>query len=424
MVPRLTDRWKGSTQMNRTPWKNEKWYTSPWNFAPEAVGSFRFAKGIKFHDVTLRDSEQQAGLIFSKDEKIALADRMAELGMHRIEAGMPAVSAQDREAILEIAKRHEGPGQPEIFAFARCMRADVLKAVDCGVSGVVIEIPASEHLVKYAYNWDYQKAIDLSIEATQCAHENGLYTVFFTIDGTRTEMDTYFHLIKTVAEQGHMDALAVVDTMGGLAPHACSYLIRQIKKVIDKPLEVHFHDDFGLGAANTLAALSAGAEVAHTTVSGVGERAGNTAYEDVAMALLTMYGIDTGLDCGKMYSLSKMMRDISGHTIPGNRGIVGPTLAQIESGIVADWYANAHREHPLEISPYLYSLTGHPDAEIVIGKKSGIPTVDIYLEQLGMTCEHKEQKMEIVAKIKDRAFEKHGLLTVGDFSDIAHAVLD
>lgn len=409
--------------MQKTPWHQENWFTSPWNFEPEAMKDFSFAPQIKFHDVSLRDGEQQAGLVFSKDQKIALADKMAEMGMHRIEAGMPAVSAQDREAIIEIAKRYDGTNGPEIFAFARCMKQDVLKAVDCGVKGIVVEIPASEHMVKYAYNWEYEKAIDLAIEATQCARENGLYTVFFTIDGTRTGMDTYFDLVTRVATEGHMDALAVVDTLGGLAPHACNYLIRRIKKVIDKPLEVHFHDDFGLGAANTLMALSAGAEVAHTTITGIGERAGNAAYEDVALSLLTMYGIDTGLKYNKMCELSEMMRTFCGHQIPSNRAIVGPTLAQIESGIVADWWLNAHKEHPLEVSPYLYSLVGHPDAEVVIGKMSGIPTVDIYLDQLGLTCDSKEQKMEIVLKIKEKAFEKHGLLTVGEFADIAHSVI-
>ncbi|MDD3139874.1 MAG: pyruvate carboxyltransferase [Lachnospiraceae bacterium] len=410
--------------LNEKPWQQEKWYTSPWNFAQEATEGFDLGKKIKFHDVTLRDGEQQAGLVFTKDQKIALADKMAEMGIQRIEAGMPAVSAQDREAIIEIAKRHQGPGSPEIFAFARCMKQDVLRAADCGVRGVVIEIPASEHLVKNAYKWEYEKAIELAIEATQCARENGLYTVFFTIDGTRTEMDTFFNLITRVANEGHMDALAVVDTMGGLAPHACSYLIKQIKKVIDKPLEVHFHDDYGLGAANTLMALSAGAEVAHTTISGIGERAGNAAYEDIALSLLTMYGIDTGLKYEKMYELSEMMRKYTGHQIPSNRGIVGPTLAQIESGIVADWYINANKDHPLELSPYDYSLVGHPDAEVVIGKMSGIPTVDIYLDKLGMECKNKEQKLEIVSYIKEKSFEKHGLLTIGEFTDIAHKVLD
>ena len=221
-----------------------------------------------------------------------------------------------------------------------------------------------------------------------------------------------------------MDALAVVDTMGGLAPHACNYLIKKIKTVIDKPLEVHFHDDYGLGAANTLMALSAGAEVAHTSISGIGERAGNAAYEDIALALLTMYGVDTGLKYEKMNELSEMMRKFGGHIIPSNRGIVGPTLADIESGIVADWWVNAHEKHPLEVSPYMYSLVGHPDAKVVIGKMSGVPTVDIYLDQLGLQCDDKDQKMEIVQAIKAKAFEKHGLLTVGEFADIAHKVLD
>ena len=409
---------------NATPWHQEKWFTSPWNFAEEATRGFSFPKKIKFHDVTLRDGEQQAGLLFSMDQKIALADKMAELGMHRIEAGMPAVSPQDQKAIIEIAKRYHGPNDPEIFAFARCMRADVMRAVDCGVKGIVVEIPSSDHMLKYAYKWDPQKAIDLAIEATLCAKENGLYTVFFCIDGSRTDLDDFTKMITSVAREGHMDALALVDTMGGLAPHACQYMVRKIKSVIDKPLEVHFHDDFGLGAANTLMALSAGAEVAHTSITGIGERAGNCPYEDVALSLLTMYNYDTGLRYEKMNELSAMMREFCGHSIPSNRGIVGPTLAQIESGIVADWYVNARNDAPLELSPYAYSLVGHSDTEVVIGKMSGIPTVDLYLDRLGMQCNDKQQKLEIVSKIKQKAFEKHGLLNVGEFEEIAHAVLD
>ncbi len=409
--------------MSSTPWHTRDWFTSPWNFAPEATKDFHFAEKIKFHDVTLRDGEQQAGLLFTKEQKIALADKMAELGMHRIEAGMPAVSEQDREAIVEIARRYQGPADPEIFAFARCMRQDVLRAADCGVKGIVVEIPSSDHMLRYAYKWDPKKAIELAIDATLCAKECGLYTVFFCIDGSRTDLDDFTTMITRVAGEGHMDALALVDTLGGLAPHACGYMVRKIKSVIDKPLEVHFHDDFGLGAANTLMALAAGAEVAHTSVTGIGERAGNTPYEDVALSLLTMYGIDTGLRYEKINELSELMRKYSGHTIPSNRGIVGPTLAQIESGIVADWYVNARDEHPLELSPYRYPLVGHRDAEVVIGKMSGIPTVNIYLDRLGLSCDSKEKKLEIVGRIKEKAFAVHRLLTLGEFEEIAHAVI-
>ena len=137
-----------------------------------------------------------------------------------------------------------------------------------------------------------------------------------------------------------------------------------------------------------------------------------------------MYNYDTGIKFEKMNELSRLMRDISGHTIPSNRGIVGPTLASIESGIIADWYVNAKDEHPLEVSPFLYSLVGHEDTKVVIGKKSGIPTVDIYLDQMGLKCDSKEQKLEIVALIKEKAFEVKRLLTFGEFEEIAHKVLD
>ncbi len=408
--------------MGKTPWKTKNWFTSPWNFADELVKEQSFAKEIKIHDITLRDGEQQARVVFNKDQKIELAEKLAEIGVHRIEAGMPAVSGQDESAIKEIVKRNLGP---DIFAFCRCMKPDVQRAIDCGIKNIVIEIPASEHIVEHAYKWDMQRAIDLSIEATQFARENGLYTVFFPIDGTRAEINSFLDLIQKVEKEGHMDALAVVDTFGGLAPHSCGYLIRQIKKRIDKPLEAHFHDDFGLAAANTLMALAAGAEVAHTTVSGIGERAGNAPYEDVALSLLTMYDIDVGIKFEKMYSLSKFVREMSGLNVRQNRGIIGDDINLIESGIIADWYWNARDEAPLELSPYLYPLVGHPDYQVVIGKNSGIPTIDIILEELDMDpIADKDLKLEILTKIKERAFAKKGLLDKDEFVEIVKKYVD
>ena len=407
--------------MSSTPWKSDKWFTSPWNFAGDVVKGFTFAKKILFHDVSLRDGEQQAGIAFSKDQKIALAEKLMEIGIHRIEAGMPAVSPADTEAIKEIVKRFGK--YVDVFAFSRCMKEDVKRAVDCGVKGIVVEIPASEHIVKYAYRWEYEKAIELSIEATAFARDNGLYTVFFPIDGTRTEINTFINLIKRVEKEGHMDALGVVDTFGGLAPHACGYLIRKIKQEISKPLEAHFHDDFGLGAANTIMALAAGCEVAHTTISGIGERAGNASYEDIALSLLTMYGVDVGLKYDKMYPLSKTLREFARLNVRQNRGIVGDLISNIESGIVADWYIKAKDEAPLELSPYLYGLTGHPDVEVVLGKSSGLPSIDIYLDKIGLSCDDKDTKQEILGKVKVKSMEKHGLLTLDEFREIAKSVL-
>ncbi|MBC7077186.1 MAG: pyruvate carboxyltransferase, partial [Synergistales bacterium] len=193
--------------MTDTPWMTRNWFVSPWNYLPEVTKELNFAKQIKIHDITLRDGEQQAGIEFTKDDKIRIAEALAEAGVHRIEAGMPAVSPADAEAIKEIVKRNLGP---EIFAFARCMKEDVKRAVDTGVKGIVTEIPSSEHIIKYAYRWSLEKAIDLSIEATQYAKEQGLYVVFFPIDSSRAEMSWYLNLIERVAKEGHMDALALV----------------------------------------------------------------------------------------------------------------------------------------------------------------------------------------------------------------------
>ena len=233
---------------------------------------FKFAKKIKFHDVTLRDGEQQTGVIFTKDDKIRIAEGLAEAGVHRIEAGMPVVSPSDAAAIKEIVKRNLGP---KIFAFSRCMVDDVKRAVDCGVKGVVMEVPSSEHIIKYAYKWSLEKAIDLSIESTKYAHEQGLEVVFFPIDFSRAEMNWVLDLILRVANEGHMDALALVDTFGVLSPHSIQYLVRSVKARINKRLEAHFHMDFGMGVANTIMALAEGVEVVHSTVLGLGERAGN-----------------------------------------------------------------------------------------------------------------------------------------------------
>jgi isopropylmalate/homocitrate/citramalate synthase len=170
--------------------------------------------------------------------------------------------------------------------------------------------------------------------------------------------------------------------------------------------------------------LAAGADIAHTSISAIGERAGNAPYEDIALSLLTMYGIDTGLKYEKIYPLSKYLREVTGLAVRQNRGIVGDNVADIESGIVAGWYKNAQSVAPLELSPYLYDLVGHPDTKVVIGKLSGLPSVEIYLDKLGMETEDKDAKMEILKRVKDKALEKHDLLTLEEFGEIAKTVLD
>lgn len=405
----------------KQPWKTDKWFVSPWNYETEVTAGLKFppAKEIKIHDITLRDGEQQAGIAYTRADKLRIAKALAEAGVHRIEAGMPAVSKEDEAAIKEIVQANLGP---QIFAFSRCMVADVKLAKECGVHGIVVEIPSSEHIIKHAYGWELQKAIDLSIEATLLAKELGLYTVWFPIDASRADMKWVLDLIEEIATKGHMDALAVVDTFGGISPHAVPYLIKKIQERVKKPLEPHFHDDFGLGVANTLIALSCGCSVAHTTVTGIGERAGNAAMEELVLALLTMYGIDIGIKTEKFYALSKLVRELSGTTIPANRPIVGETLLNVESGIVASWVRRCRDQHPLELGPFVPALVGQKPIEIVMGKKSGVDSVGEWLEKLGVDAS-PEQKEAIVLKVKETSLKKKGLLTEKEFKEIVKQVV-
>ena len=284
------------------------------------------------------------------------------------------------------------------------------------------EVPSSEHIIKYAYKWPLEKAIELSIESTRFAHEQGLEVVFFPIDFTRAEMNWVLDLILRVANEGHMDALALVDTFGVLSPHAIQYLVRSVKARINKRLEAHFHMDYGMGVANTIMALAEGVEVVHSTVLGIGERAGNTPMEETAMALLTLYGIDTGLKYNKFTSLAKLVQQLSGHAVASNRPVVGDALFQIESGIIASWFQNCGEEYATELFPFHWDVVGQAPARVVYGKGSGIDSVKNGLRTLGVPFT-EEEAMKVVVAVKEFSLRNKRLLTEAEFRSVVSATL-
>ena len=401
------------------PWKSDLWFVSPWNFHPEVTQGWNFPEKVKIHDVTLRDGEQQAGVVFNKDDKIRIATMLNEAGVHRIEAGMPAVSPSDAEAIKTIA----GMGlDAEIFAFSRCMADDVKRAADAGVKGVIMEVPSSEHAIELAYKWPLERVIETSIKATLAAKEAGLYTVFFPIDASRAEMTWYLNLIERIASEGHMDALGLVDTFGVLSPHAVQYFVHRTQERIKKPMETHFHMDFGLGVANTIVALMNGVETVHTTVTGLGERAGNVPMEDLVMSLRTMYGVDTGIALEKMYPISQEVRRLANHDSPQNRQVVGDHLFDVESGIVTTWFKNLGGQNMTEMFPFLWHMVGHHEPRIVLGKGSGIDSVGIWLDRIGVKATDEEMQ-QILVEVKQLSLEKKALLTEDDFRKIVDGIV-
>ncbi|MFC2031328.1 LeuA family protein [Chloroflexota bacterium] len=405
--------------MTSTPWHTKSWFVSPWNYLPEVAGSFSFPERIEIHDLTLRDGEQQAGILFRKDEKVRIAEALAELGVHRIEAGTPAVSREDEEAVREIARRQFGP---KIFALARCLVEDVQRVADCGADGAIVEIPCSEHMLQYAYRWPLERAIEMSIAATRHAHEQGLYVVFFPIDSTRSDIDWYLTLIERVAREGWMDALALVDTAGVLSAHAVPLMVNRAQERTNRPLELHFHNDFGHSVVSTIAGLAAGASVAHLTMSGIGERAGNTPLEETVISLLTQYGVDTGIHYERLYQTAKLVRDLGGHVVADNRPVTGERLFHVESGIVTDWWRNCGDEHMLEIFPYRWELVGQPGPEMAFGKLGGTASIVTALEKRGISATDG-QVGDIVLRMKDKAIEQKSELTEAQLDDVIQAAL-
>jgi isopropylmalate/homocitrate/citramalate synthase len=406
--------------VSETPWKTDDYFVSPWNFEPEARAGTSLPERVEFHDVTLRDGEQQAGVELNADEKVAIAHALAEAGVQRIEAGLPAVSPADAEAVRRIA----ASGLPtRVFAFSRCMVDDVKRALDCGVEQIVMEVPSSEHIIEYAYRWEYERAIELTVESTRFAHENGLWVSFFPIDSTRADITAFLHLIERIARDGHMDSLTLVDTFGVLNPQAASFLARKVRERMDVPLETHFHMDFSLGVANTLAAIAQGVETAQVSVSGIGERSGNTPLEDTAMSLQLLYGVDSGIDLSKLYGLSQLVREKARVTVPTNRGIVGDRIFDVESGIIASWVKNVGSERITEAFPFRPELVGQTGPRIVLGKGSGLDSVLIWLDRTGLGSASEDEMLAILQEVKAASLERKGLLDEDTFVSIAQGVL-
>jgi len=404
-----------SNKRNR-PWINDHAFISPWAY--EANEEIVLPKRVTVYDVTLRDGEQYPGLVFTKEDKIRLAEALDDLGISRLEAGMPAVSQDDFEAAQEIAKRVNA----NVVVFCRGMRRDVDLAVDAGAWGVIIELPANETLIEKGYKWNKRDVIEKAVDTCNYAKKKDLHTTFFMIDSSGADPDFLEGLVKEIVSQTEMDSLTAVDTFGRLHPRGTAAFVRKLKKWAGGiPIEIHVHNDFGLGTANSLAAVEAGAEIVHTNVLGLGERSGGTPTEEVAVALEFLYGIDTGINLKKLSEVAAVFQEVSGIKMPGHKPVVGKNSFSYEAGIAAMFSYRLFKEGlPLGTVPYLPELVGG-EFGIVLGKKAGKYNVLWHLERTGREAS-EEAIREIVNRIKAKAIENRRMITEDEFDAIYNDV--
>lgn len=405
--------------MPAAKWINRDWVSSRANFGTSVLKQLKFPKNLQIYDVTGRDGEQRPGVVFRKEDKVRIAQKLDEIGIHRIEAGMPAVSAEDFEAVKEIA--HLGL-HSQVFAFSRARKDDVDRALKCGVSGIVIEAPSSDDLIQTAFEWKKDKVVQTAIEATEYAKSHGLFTTFFAVDSTRADPKFLRRLYTSVVRESRVDGVAFVDTFGVVSPQGFADMVRTVRKWVRVPLEVHCHNDFGLGTANSLAGLSAGASVAHTNVNGLGERSGGASTEEVAVALKILYGKDLGLNYGRLVELSKLVQDVSGVPVSPQKPVVGDDAFGYEAGIAVMFcYKYKHADKLKYALSYMPELVGN-EFRVAIGKKSGAFSIKWRLEELGYEATD-EQIETILAKVKELAIQKKWALTDDEFKQIYEDVV-
>jgi isopropylmalate/homocitrate/citramalate synthase len=366
---------------------------------------------VGLYDTTLRDGEQTVGVVLDAGAKLEIARALDELGVDRIEASFPRVSADDAEALRLIV----GAGlRAEVWGFARAVPADVDALLEAGVRATVIESPVSDGKLA-AYGITREKIIERVTGAVAHAAGAGVRVCYFGVDGSRADLGFLERVYHAAVDAGAAE-IAVVDTIGVLAPESAAFLVASARRWLGPqiPLHWHGHDDFGLATAAAIAAVRAGASWVQGTINGMGERAGNASLGEVALALDALYGIPTGLRLERLRATSELVRARSGYALDPWKPLTGETLFTRESGAVASQFHD-----PPAIEPYSAELVG-AERGLRLGKKSGLDSIRIKLAEIGVERPEDEWPA-LLAQVKELAGQKRRVLTDEEWRAIAAA---
>jgi isopropylmalate/homocitrate/citramalate synthase len=371
--------------------------------------AYRVGGSVGLYDTTLRDGEQTVGVVLDPEQKLEIARLLDELGVDRIEAGFPRVSQDDWDAVKLVS---EAGLRAQVWGFSRAVPADLEALVELGVGASVIESPISD-LKLNAIGVDREKMLDRITSAMRFAAEHGIVAAFFGVDSTRAEPDFYERVYKSAVEAGASEVV-VVDTLGIASPEAVAELVGETVDWVgpDVPVHFHGHNDFGLATAAAVAAVRAGARWIHGTINGMGERAGNANLGEAALTLRALYGVESNLRLDRIRDVAHAVQRLSGYELEPWKPVTGATLFRRESGAVASQFHD-----PPSIEPYSSELVG-AERGIVLGKKSGLDSIRIKAEELGLDVP-EERRADLLGKVKELGARKRGLVTDDEFRDLA-----
>jgi len=329
---------------------------------------------------------------------------------------LPAVSEDDKLATKGVVALRPNA---KVFVLCRGMASDVELALECGVDGIILELPVGIPRLKYQFpNWTEDDVVQKAAHWAKFAKSKGLEVVLFPMDCTRSRPEFFTRVLTEVGALPEVDGVSLVDTSGSLSPQAAVYLVKQMKEITHKRIEVHTHTDFGMGVATSLAALTAGAEVIHASVGGLGERTGNTPLDEVAVSAKTLYGVDSNIKFEKLYDISHQILKISKFQVADSKAVIGERAFTRESGMGVDLV----KTQPLALFGLTPTWVGQ-QPQYVLGKKSGIASVEMKLEDLGMAALDDAKKNLVLTRVKELGLKKKGLVTDEEFVAIVKEVL-
>lgn len=395
------------------PWQTNSWWVSPLNFDPAVMGTNRPAPPI-LHDVTLRDGEENAGLVFSLDEKIALAKALDETGLPRIEMLLTTPGAEEAvKAVLDLGLK------ATIYAAgALANPKNMEKAIGCQVRNITLGIRASDLSIQTFVGKPRQEVLQQCLNAIAVAKEHEMLVNLFLADCPRADLG-FLQEIVGRCEGAGVDAVTVVDTLGVATPQTIAFLVQEIRKWTNLPIEVHTHNDFGLGMATSLAGWEAGASVIHVAVNSLGYRCGNPATEEVALALAALYGVDTGVRLEKLYSLSMLAQEASGQPVAFNKPLSGPGAFGYER--YAQILKATEMGLPQAFFPYRPEAIGR-EPLLILSKWSDVAMVRHKMAELGRTL-IDTQAEELLELARETAVKLKRPLSDEDVVNLADQVL-
>ena len=368
---------------------------------------------IKVLDTTLRDGEQTPGVSLTSLEKLRIANKLDEIGVDYIEAGSAITSEGERESIKEITKQGFNA---EILSFSRPLNIDIDYCLECDVDAINLVVPTSDLHISDKLKTTRKELLELSNSAIDYCKDHGLTVELSAEDASRSDFDFLKSVYLNGIEHG-ADRICVCDTVGILTPDLSFELFNKLND-ISVPIACHCHNDFGLAVANTLSALKGGATEFHSTINGIGERAGNTSFEECIVSIDRLLPqFSTGIKINEIYDVSKLVARLTGVYIQPNKAIVGENAFAHESGIHSDGIIKNSATYEA-MTP---ELVGRK-RKFVIGKHMGTHGLNNRLKELGLDVDESQLK-QICHNIKVLA-DKGKTVTDVDLQVIADNVLE